>query len=220
MQQHAAQHGNESQSLTEAGGGAACRRHAMFAGEGVTDEAAAIERVGGKQVQQAETQLHPDQAAQQACGGNEGQIEERDTAADAQNGRGSGKPCAPIGQRTGKRQNKLPGAVIGFFLAFRIGVGEQSADGQQEDGAQAQTQSRGNHETGGLAHGDGGYEEDEESQSARPALGAAHGKKHQHQERKEDVEADLDTHPAAKRNGPSAHSSIVEGKRQPIALSY
>ena len=102
----------------------------------------------------------------------------------------------------------------------RVGIGEESADGQEQDGAEAQSQPRSNQETGGFAHGDGGYQQEEESQSAGNALWAAHGKEHQDQEREEDVDADLDTHPPAKRNRPTAHGLIVVEWRQLLAISF
>ena len=36
-----------------------------------------------------------------------------------------------IGQRTDERNGKLAEALVGGFLAFRVGIGEQPADGQQ-----------------------------------------------------------------------------------------
>ncbi len=41
-----------------------------------------------------------------------------------------------IDDRAGERHGKLAEALVGGFLAFRIGVGEEAADGEQQDGAQ------------------------------------------------------------------------------------
>ena len=43
-----------------------------------------------------------------------------------------------VGQRAGEREGKLAGALVGILLALGIGVGKQSADGKQQNGAQPQ----------------------------------------------------------------------------------
>ena len=128
-------------------------------------------------------------------------------------------------------EQKVDDRSDGRDTQFTLGIGIRlrrilhygyTADGQQQDGAQAQPQPRSNQQAGSLAHGNGRHQQDEESQSARQALRAAHGKEHQHQEREEDVDAKLHAHPPAKRNRPTAHSSIVEGRgeRQLPAISF
>ena len=47
----------------------------------------------------------------------------------------------------GEGHGKLAEALVRVFLALGIGVGEQAADGEQQDGAQAQTKI-GGHDAG------------------------------------------------------------------------
>ena len=64
VEQDAGKDGDDGETLSQAGGGAAGGGHAVFAGKCVADQAAAIERVGRNQVEKAEKYLQPDQAAQ------------------------------------------------------------------------------------------------------------------------------------------------------------
>ena len=127
-------------------------------------------------------------------------LEEPHIAAGAEDDASSSDRGADIRERTGKRQHKLPAAMIGGFLALRIGVGKQTADGQKQDGAEAKTQPRRHNETRGFAHGHSRHQKKKESQRARPSVCAADGEQHQHQQREEDVDAHLHTHPSAQRD--------------------
>ena len=97
--------------------------------------------------------------------------------------------AAQLASGPASARTNCPAAVIGFFLALRVGVGKQAADGQQQNGAQAQTQPCRNQQARGFAHGNGGHEKKKERQSARPPVCAADGKQHQNEQRKEDVDA-------------------------------
>ena len=94
----------------------------------------------------------------------------------------------------------MPAALVGDLLAFGVGVGKQAADGQQQHGAQPQSQPGSHQQPRGFAHRDRGHQDKEESQSARPAVACADGEEHQHQQREEDVDAHLHAHPTAQRD--------------------
>ncbi len=151
-------------------------------------------------MEQAQKRLHPDEAAQQMRGCDEGMIEETDVAAGAEDDAGSGERRAYICEWAGSGQDELPGAAAGDFLALRIGVGEQAADGEKENGAQAQAEPRGNQEARGFANDDCRDEDEKEGEAARPSAGATHGEQHEYEQREEDVDAELNTHPAAQRD--------------------
>ena len=167
MEQHAAHHGGEGDDLAEAGGGAAGESEAVLAGEAAANEAAAIERIGGQQVQEAEAGLHPYHAAQQISGGDQGLGEEMDIAAGAQERGGQNQGRGAVGEGTGEGHGKLAAAAVGVFLAFRIGVGKEAADGKQKNGAQAQTEPGGDQQASGFADEDRGNQYQEEAQAAR-----------------------------------------------------
>ena len=77
-----------------------------------------------------------------------------------------------VGHRAGERPGATGRCPVGVLLAFRVGVGEQAADGEQKNGAQAQTEPGGNQQARGFADDDGGNEQQEQDQAARPAVGA------------------------------------------------
>ena len=68
VQSHAADHDGEGNDLADARGGAACGGKPMGAGEVAAQQAAEVERIGGKQMQNAKACLHPDHAAHQVVG--------------------------------------------------------------------------------------------------------------------------------------------------------
>ena len=72
---------SEGEQLADAGGGAAGGRKAVVAGKAAAKEAAEVERIGGQQVKGAEAGLHPDHAADQVIGGDEGAGEQMHVAA-------------------------------------------------------------------------------------------------------------------------------------------
>ena len=172
----------------------------MAAGKVAPDEAAAVQRIRGQQVQEAEAGLHPNGAAQQISGGDKGLGEELVIAACAQEQGGQHQRRGPVGQGTGQRHGKLAAAAVGALLAFRIGVGEESADGEQENGADAQTKPCGDQDAGGFTHHHGGYQDQEKAQAARHAVRGAEQQAHHRQQREEGVDAQLDAHPTAQRD--------------------
>ncbi len=113
-----------------------------------------------------------------------------------------------------KARKNWRAALADALLALGIGVGEETADGQQQNGAQAQAEPGGDHEAGGFADQDGGDQHQEEAQAAThaAAVGGAERQADQGQDGKEGVDAQLDAHPAAQRNCPATHGSIVAGR--------
>jgi hypothetical protein len=63
----------------------------------------------------------------------------------------------------------LTEALIGVFLALRIGVGEESADGEQEDGAEAEAKIGSRDEARSFSHEYCRDEDKEEPYAANPA---------------------------------------------------
>ena len=163
---HAAQHGQPE----PAPGPGLQRRgrpeQTVLARKTAADQPAEIERIRGQQVEHAEKNLHPDQAAQQMSGGDQGDEQEPHVAARAQDGGSQQQGRSPVGQRPGERQGKLARRPVGIFLALGVGVGKKPADGQQQNGAQAQSKPRRNQQPGGFAHHDGGHQQNRNS--ARP----------------------------------------------------
>ena len=106
----------------------------------------------------------------------------------------------PVGQRAGQRNGKLSAALVGNLLALRIGVGKQSADGQQKHGAQAKPEPGSHQQARGLAHRHGGHKDEEQSQAALPAVSGADAEADQGEQREEDVDAHFHAHPTAQRN--------------------
>ena len=104
-----------------------------------------------------------------------------------------------VGHRAGEGDGELAAALVGVLLAFRVGVGKQAADGEQQNGAQAKIEPGGNQEPCGFAHDDGGHE-DKKSKAARPAVVGADAQKDKGEQREEDVDAQLDAHPTSQRD--------------------
>ena len=198
LRNDAAEHEGESEHLAEARGGAACGSGSVGAREVVADKAAAIEGIGGQKVKQAEEDEEPDEGAQKMGGRDKGKIEEADIAARAEDGSDGGECGEEIGQRAGGGENELTRAAVGDFLAFRVGVGKEAADGEKEDGAEAQAEPRGHEKACGFAHHHGGHKQKENCEAARPAVGTADGEEHEDEQREEDVDAHFDAQPTAK----------------------
>ena len=200
LEGHAADHGEQGEALADVGGGAAGGGEAVLAGEAAADEAAAVERIGGHQVQQRQPDLHPDHAAQQVSRGDERLVEEADIAACAGEGGGQHQRRRQVGDRAGEGKNELGAAAVGILLAFGVGVGEEAAEGQQQHGAQAQAQPRGDDEAGDFAGQNGGNQHQEQAEAAAYPGGGAERQAHERQDGEEGVNAHLDAHPAAQRD--------------------
>jgi 16S rRNA (guanine966-N2)-methyltransferase len=212
MQRDATDHGGESDELAEPTGGAFGRTRAMLLREGAAHESSGVERVGGQQMEYAEAGLEPDGAAEKPLGADEGLFEEADVSARAEEGGGESQSGEQVGEGAGGGEKDLAGAVAGAILAFRIGVGEHAANGQQKDSAEAEVEGRGDEEASGFSYGDGENEREKERKATR---GSDRGRKHEadgDEQQKEGVDAQFDTNPAAKRNGPASHRGIVEGR--------
>ena len=117
---------------------------------------------------------------------------------DAGQDAGSGQ----VGDGAGEAEDKLGGSLGRAFLAFRVGVGKESADGEQEDGAQAETEPGGDNEAGRLADQNRRNQHQEEAQAATDAFlfRSAERQADQRQQGEEGVDAQLDSHPTAQRN--------------------
>ena len=85
------------------------------------------------------------------------------------NAAASARPVAQIDDGAGERHGKLAEALIGVFLAFRIGVGEEAADGEQQDGAKAQAKIGSHDEARNFSHEYRRDEDKEEPEAAKPA---------------------------------------------------
>ena len=152
-----------------------CVRRERSRACGQSCRAAAVRRPGvsRQQVQQAQAGLHPHHAAHQRSGGDPRLGKKFDIAAGAQKRCGQQQRRGQVRQRTGQRQGKLPAALAGALLAFRVGVGKQSADGQQQNGAQPQSQPCGHQQPRRLAHHHCSHQHKEQPQAAPNAVRAA-----------------------------------------------
>ena len=121
-------------------------------------------------MQHGQAHLHPDHAAQQIRRGDEGLVEELDVAARAREGDGQGKRGCQVSQRTGKGHGELPNALVGVLLALGIGVGVEAADGQQQHGAEAQTQPCSHHQANGFSRRYRGNHYQKQPQAAGNAI--------------------------------------------------
>lgn len=128
-------------------------------------------------------------------------VEEVESAARANNESAKHDRSHAVGKRSGSGEGELAGAAGCKFLAFRIGVGEQTSDGQQEDGAETDTKPGGDEQAGNLAYNDGSGENKEEGHAAsfgeRAALRYAEAEAHDGEEQKEGVDAQFDAKPSA-----------------------
>ncbi len=154
----------------------------------------------GTRCSSAQAGLHPHHAAQQIGGGDERLVEKLEIAAGAQKGSGQHQRRGQVGQRTGQRHGKLPAALVGVLLAFGIGVGKQAADGQQQNGAQPQSQPRRHQQPRGLPHHHRRHQHQKQAQAARHAVGSAQPQANDRQQREKGVDAHLHAHPTAQRD--------------------
>ena len=200
LQRHAADHGDERQHLADAAGGAASGSEAVLAGKAAADEAAHVQRVGRDEVHQRQSHIHPDQAAQKMGGGDEGLVEKMNVAACACECGGQHQRRGQVGQRPGEGEDELGASLAGAFLALRVGVGEEAADGQQQHGAQTQAEPGRGDEAGGLADQDRGNKNEKQHEAAAHSVFGAERKTDQGEQGEEGVDAQLDAHPAAQRD--------------------
>ena len=121
---------------------------------GAADKAAHVERVSGDKVNERQANLHPDQAAKEMAGGDEGLVEEVNVAARACECDGQHQGGGDVGERSGEGEDELGASLAGALLAFRVGVGKEAADGQQQHGAQAQAEPGGDDEARGFSYHD------------------------------------------------------------------
>ncbi len=172
----------------------------MGAGEVAAQKTARVERIGGQQMQDAEAGLHPDHAAQQIGGSDERLAEKLDVSACAEEGERERACGEQVGDGPGEAEHELARAVIGAFLAFGVGVGEEAADGQHENSTQAQAEPGGGEKACGFADEDGDGERKEEAEAACPAVIAGEAEAHEGQQRIERVDAQFYAEPAAQRD--------------------
>ena len=138
----------------------------MLAGEAAAEKTACIERISGEEVKDGEACLHPDHAAQEVGGRDPRLVKEADIAAGSEEDGCYGKGGGSIRDRAGKGHSKLANALIGVFLAFRVGVREEAADGQQKDSTETQTEPGGDDEAYDFAHHCGEHDDEEEAEAA------------------------------------------------------
>ena len=192
--------------LAEAGGGASGEGKAVRAGEVAADEAAEVERIRGHKMQDAKQGLHPDEAAQQVAGVEERERDQLDVAVAPRTAAASSQCRGDVGDRAGKRHHELAGAMVGEFLAFRVGVREEATKGKQHHGAQAKSKPCCGHQSRGLANNHGEDQNEKERDAARPMICAADADENKGQHRKEEMHAHLHARPTAQRNRPASHT--------------
>lgn len=96
--------------------------------------------------------------------------EELDIPARAEKGDAEREGGDEVGQRAGGGKRELAEAVAGGFLAFRRGIGKESADGEQKYGAQAKAEPCGDEQARGFTDDDSGDEDQEEHDAAEDAV--------------------------------------------------
>ena len=109
---------------------------------------------------------------------------------------------------SGERHGELAEALVGGFLAFGIGVGEESADGEQKHGAKLEIEIGGHHQARNLAHNHGRYADEEEAKAAQNSVSGAEAETDQRESREKDVHAHLHAHPSAQRYCPATHIKL------------
>ena len=141
-----------------------------------------------------------------------GRGEELNVSAGTNEGRGDHERGDEVGHGAGESHGELANALVGGFLAFGIGVSEEAADGEQEDGAQLEIEVRRNDEARSFTDKDGCDAEKEEAESAQDSGAAAEAETDEGKGGEEDVHAHLHAHPSAQWDCPAAHRGIVEGE--------
>ena len=120
---------------------------------------------------------------------------------------------ARFASRTGQRHGKLSAALAGAFLALRVGVGKESADRQQQNGAQPQSQPGSHQQSCRLSHRNRCHQHQKQRQAAPHAIRIAEQKTDDCKKR----EKSMDAHSRRPSNGPAeltshAYILIVEGR--------
>lgn len=172
----------------------------MAVGEKAADEAAAVERIGGKQVESAKQELHPNKAADHARSAEQGEDEDLDAGVGSESDGDENESGGEVGNRTGEDERVVSGALVGVFLAFGVGVGEQGADGEQQDGAQAQAQAGSDDETRNFAHGEGTEQHEIEGEPAAHAGRAGDTEEDDSDQGNKNVHAQFNACPLAQGN--------------------
>src|ERR1700739_3156010 len=209
VQGHAADHDGEGNQLADSRSGAACGREAVSMSEVAAQQAAEVEWIGGKQMQNSEPRLHPDHASHQVVSGDEGTREQFNISAGADKGGGQHQRRQAVHHWSDECHGELAEALVGSFLTFGIGVGEEPADGEQKDGAQLEVEIGGHHQAGNLAHSHGRCADEEEGEAAQNSGRGAKAKTNERKSGKKDVNAHLHAHPSAQRYRPATHIQIV-----------
>jgi hypothetical protein len=200
VQQHAGHHGRQRQHLAYAAGRPGRWSETELAGIAGAKQPPGVQWVRRQQMQKTQTRLHPHHAAYQHPGGDPRLGKEFYISAGAKKRRSQQQRRGHVCHGTGQRHGKLSAALAGAFLTFRVRVGKHSADGQQQNGAQPQTQPCRYHQPRRLAHYYCGHQHKKQSQAAPNAVGTAQRQANQRQKRKEKMDANLDAHPTTKRN--------------------
>ena len=96
----------------------------------------------------------------------------------------------------------LRAAEVGGLLTLGVGEGEEAADGEHEDGAEAEAKPGGDEEAGEFASGQGGDDDEPEGEAGTSAGADAlpKNKAGDSQQKEEGVDAYFDAHPPAKRD--------------------
>ncbi len=103
----------------------------------------------------------------------------------------------PIDDRSRKGNGKLPDSLVRGFLAFGIGVREQSADRQHQYGAQLQPQPCRHQQAGNFTHHQRDDQHHEESQAATNAIGGSEAQAHDGEQQEKRVNTQFHTHPSS-----------------------
>ncbi len=138
-QRYAYQYGQQANHLSQSGSGTRCLDHAVGAAEAAAEDPAGVQRVGGDEIQCSQNHIEPDRRTHQMQGSDQRPGKYRDIRGgpsdEASYCQGKGK----IGQRTNRSNRGLYLAFTGAFCAVRIGVREESSNGQQKNTAQLNT---------------------------------------------------------------------------------
>ena len=176
-----------------------------------TEEAAAIEREGRQQVDEAEEQVHPDGSAEEMewrdprAGGDRNAGRGGENDAGKQQAEGDGSDGADGGERA---LNLRGGGSLG---RVERSPGEQASGGQQQDATEFQAKPCDGEGAGDFAYGDGQQQQQPEAEDSTRtgARDPAEGERHGEEEQEKSVQAHLDSEEAAYREAPTTHGAIV-----------
>ena len=210
--------GEEKEADTESGGegaehaaerdGGACGLFRAVTLDGkLTKEAAGVEGEGGDAVHEAKAEVEPEGGAEQVPGADERVGEEEDAGTAALEQAGDEPGDEQVRERAGEGEGVEGRGFAGVFLRFRVGRGLEAADGEEQDGAEADVVEGRSEGARGFANGDGEKEQEPE-QAAAPAaetgaIAVGVGEKEETDEKP--VNAELDAEGSAEREGPGAH---------------